>query len=159
MAVQIVKDVLIAHISTNDEGPRLWEWRFPHLTDMDQYNEDRFDCTEARFPYTRIMYHEQIREQQFGKAVRRVEKNDEKEMRQFKPIIIDEYGMLISGFRILQIHKTAGRESVEVAQIIGLSISEKLEMMMADTDNFNQYNWTPKLPRLRHKNCPNYRMN
>ena len=157
--MQIVKEMLISDLSHNDEEPRLWGWKFPHLTDMDQYNDYRFDCTEFRFPYSRIMYHEQIRANQFGKAVKRIEENDIEEVRQFKNIIIDESGMVISGMRVLELHKCAGKKSVEVVQIFGLALWQKLELMMADTDNFNQYNWTSKLPRLRHKKVLNYRMN
>lgn len=157
--MQIVKNMLISDLSHNDEGPRLWGWKFPQLTDMDQYHEDRFECTKDRFPYSRIMYHEGLREKQFGMGVKRIEQNDIEEVRQFRHIIIDESGMIISGMRVLELHKCAGKKSVEVVQIFGLAFWQKLEMMMADTDNFNQYNWTPKLPRLRHKNCPNYRMN
>ena len=67
--------------------------------------------------------------------------------------------MIISGMRVLQLHKSAGRKSVEVVQIFGLSLWQKLEMMMADADNFDQFNWTPNLPRLIHEKVEDYRLN
>jgi hypothetical protein len=157
--MEIIKEMLISEISLNNDGPRQWGWKFPQLIDMDQYYEDRFKCTEDRYPYSRLMYREGLRERFFKMAVQRVEQNDEEEMRQFKPIIIDEYGMLISGFRILQIYKIAGKKSVEVAQVYGLKMSEKMELMMADSENFGHFNWTPKLPRMRHKKVLNYKDN
>jgi hypothetical protein len=154
--MQIIKEMMICDISLNDEEPRLWSWKFPHLRDMDTYDDDRFLCTEARCPYSKIMYYESIRKKHFHKAVQRVEQNDWEEVAQFRPIIIDEYGMLISGLQILQIHKSAGMKSVEVAQVYGMELVDKIEMMMEDTCNFGQFNWTPKLPRMRHKKVENY---
>lgn len=155
----MIKQMSISDISLNDMDPRQWEWKFPQLINLDAYDEDRFNCNPERHPHTKIMHTETMRARYFEMAVKRVEENDEEEVRQFRPIIIDEYGMLISGFKILQIHKTAGRKSVEVAQIIGLPMWEKLEMMMADSENFGQFNWTPNLPKLRHKKVLNYRHN
>jgi hypothetical protein len=157
--MQIIKEMLIKDLITNDGEPRSWEWRFPHLIDMDTYKEDRFICTPERYPWTKVMYSEGIRAKNFERAVRRVEENDMDEVRQFRPIIIDEMGMVISGMKVLQIHKCAGKKSVEVGQIFGLEFWEKVEMMMADSDNFQQHNWTPKLPRLRHKKVPHFREN
>lgn len=157
--MQIIKEMMISDLSHNDEGPRLWGWKFPHMIDVDQYNEDRFECTEDRYPYSRIMYHEGLRSEQFKKAVKRIEQNDVEEVGQFRHIIIDEDGMIISGMRVLQLHKCAGRKSVEVVQILGLSLWQKLEMMMADADNFDQFNWTPNLPRLIHEKVEDYRLN
>lgn len=159
MAVQLIKEMLISEISLNDSEPRSWEWKFSHLIDMDNFCDARFNIKREGYPYSKIMYTESIRAKNFERAMRRVEANDMDEVKQFRPIIVDEYGMLISGFKVLQIHKSAGKKSVEVAQIFGLTLWEKLEMMMSDSDNFGQFNWTPKLPRMSHKIVPNYRQN
>jgi hypothetical protein len=157
--MQIIREALISELMLNDCEPRQWEWRYPELNDLDTYKEDRFICTADRYPWTRIMYSEQIRRQYFERAVKRVEDDDMDEVRQFRPIIIDDEGFVISGMKILQIYKCAGKKSVEVAQIFGLTLSEKLEMMMADSENFEQHNWTPNLPRFKHEKVPHFRDN
>lgn len=159
MDLQLIKEMLISELLTNDGEPRSWEWRYSHLTDMDNYDEKRFICTPDRFPYSRIMYTESIRAKNFERARDRILKNDIEETKQFRPIIIDEYGMVISGMKVLQLYKSAGHKSVEVAQIIGLSFWEKLERMMADSDNYQQHNWTPFGDEIRHKKVLNFSQN
>ena len=151
--------VPISDLLFNDMEPRSWEWRFSHLIDMDNFDEDRFKCTPDRFPFSRIMHTESIRLQNFKKAMDRIQAKDWDEVRQFRAIIIDEYGMVISGMKVLQIHKMAGQKCVEVSQIFGLKLWEKLEFMLADSDNFEQFNWEPKLPRMTHKKVPDFKYN
>jgi len=157
----IHKEMLISQLTTNQDDPRYWSWKYPHIKDDDilTLSEDRFICTDERYPYTKIKYLEGIRAKTFEKAVRRVEERDWHEIGQFRDIIIDESGYVISGTRILQIHKAAGMNSVEVVQVLGMTKGEKIEMMCEDCENFQQYNWTPKLPRLKHAKVSNFEHN
>jgi hypothetical protein len=155
----VTRQVKIQDLKANPMGPRSMEWKYGHLIDMDNLDEDRFICTEERFPWTKIMYTEGIRQKNLERAIKRVEDRDWDEVAQFRPIIVDENLNLISGFKVLQIFKMAGMKSVQVYEVHGLTDWEKWEMILADSDNFEQLNWTPKLPRFKHKKVANFRDN
>jgi hypothetical protein len=155
----VTRQVSIDELKVNPNPPRSMEWKYPHLIDMDNLDEDRFICTEERFPWTKIMYTEGIRQKNLERAIKRVENRDWDEVAQFRPIITDENQNVISGFKVLQIFKMAGMRSVQIHEIHGLNDWEKWEMILADSDNFNQQNWTPNLPRFHHEIVANFRDN
>lgn len=150
--------VAISSLITNDQEPRFWDWLSDQLPMKEKVHDDRYIIDEYSLPYTQINYCEKIRAKTFHRAFHSVLTNHP-ETKEFRPIIVDEFLMVLSGMLILEIYRNAGRKFVDVYIVHGFNFEDKLEAMLDDTENFQKHNWTPKLDPMAHKINPNFRQN